>query len=233
MFNLRPINNTTKQSSPFLPSLRPPSSSQPQSTTIKNFPHAPISPRDLPPQSDCPRAKKYTCDFEDCTYACDLPKDLKKHKIKHSNTIWSETDPVYTYVCPNKGCNRLFGRRDNGLRHTKNNCPALLTAAAQSQTAETGVAAAGEDGEVAVAAAAEEVEPEVICFGEMPPPPPPPQKTYTTQQEFRDESGEIASLLQKFDGEKVPQGVESLEGIALEALYKLARPTSTLFLNPA
>ncbi|KAK0715951.1 hypothetical protein B0H67DRAFT_582069 [Lasiosphaeris hirsuta] len=65
------------------------------------------------------RSRKHACDYLGCSYACALPKDLKKHKIKH---LGPSTPGHQSYQCPNPGCDKQFPRKDNGLRHAKHYC---------------------------------------------------------------------------------------------------------------
>ena len=63
------------------------------------------------------RSRKYKCTWEGCSYACNLPKDLKKHGTKHV-----KPEKEKCYKCPNLKCEQYFSRGDNGHRHTTRHC---------------------------------------------------------------------------------------------------------------
>ncbi|KAH8649143.1 hypothetical protein BX600DRAFT_474616 [Xylariales sp. PMI_506] len=100
----------------------PPSSSRnpiSMPSTSENF----TLPSHLPPETirvaeQICRTRRHACHFDGCAYRCALPKDLRKHVIKHKRP--HEND---CYRCPNLGCGKTFPRADNGVRHTKYHCP--------------------------------------------------------------------------------------------------------------
>ena len=64
------------------------------------------------------RARRHVCDVRGCGYSTALRRDLTKHKITHFGP-----DPHSSYKCPNPGCGKVFGRKENGTRHTRESCP--------------------------------------------------------------------------------------------------------------
>ncbi|KAK1752677.1 hypothetical protein QBC47DRAFT_389079 [Echria macrotheca] len=64
-----------------------------------------------------PRIRKYARDYPGCGYACSIPKDLRKHQVKHYGP---NTDMAFH--CPNSGCGKVFGRKENGRRHAARHC---------------------------------------------------------------------------------------------------------------
>ncbi|KAK0654805.1 hypothetical protein B0T16DRAFT_805 [Cercophora newfieldiana] len=89
----------------------------PQSTTPSGVPSEtpPIRSSRKPTRST--RVRKHSCSFRDCSYASFLLKDLEKHKVKHFGP-----NPETAFYCPNPGCGKIFGRKENGRRHAMRHC---------------------------------------------------------------------------------------------------------------
>ncbi|KAK4460904.1 hypothetical protein QBC42DRAFT_288076 [Cladorrhinum samala] len=60
----------------------------------------------------------HICIITGCRYSTNSGRDREKHLA----TVHSKGISRFSYTCPNPGCGKLFGRSDNGLRHTRNNC---------------------------------------------------------------------------------------------------------------
>lgn len=61
-----------------------------------------------------PRPRIHPCDHPGCGYISAWRKDVKTHKLTHSDSM--------PYSCPNPGCNKAFRRQDHANRHAKRAC---------------------------------------------------------------------------------------------------------------